>query len=723
MTLWDRIFGQRNDAAPSPELPHGALAAAVERIDSLVNTLTGLGSATDKGAVARPDVSRRSFSMAELVALYRFNAYARRFVNQWPDQATRKGWRVVDDTQDQGLMDDEDKRLHVRARVNEAARWARLMGGAVILPVLREDVPPEFRGLESRWAQQPLDLDRVIGIDNLVVLDRSEAQPFDFVADIHDPSFRQPRLWSVSPAVSGALSGDQELPSGLFHSSRVLWFPGATLPSAYRFLNYGFGDSVLEAAWDQIRGLTSADQAAYTLTQEMKLDVVKIPGLDGLEVSDQRELFRLRMQALAQSKAINHLILLGEGDDFQTRGAPLTGWGDLKDHAREAYSAATGQPQTLAFGEAPSGLNTDGESSRRNFHDQIATYQRNDLAPPLEQLYTLLFRAKEGPTNGNEPESWRLEWEPLDELTTTQQAELEEIQAKTDAIRVAQLGYPQSQILKSRYGSKGYQADLLPIEGIDDLDVSSAAMREMERELDALREGNDQQPPPQGNGNAPELEPDDDTDEVEENEDEDEDEEQDGPRGDAAEDRGLLYVPLAPEAESRWRQLQDEVARILGPDFRRENWPHVTILFLGEIEADDVERVTEVAPSVIGDVHAWPVHAGRIAAFPSGPDGVPLVLRVWGPFGELNDRLVRALAPEIRRRQFPEFQPHATLGYLGRELTPEETAKLLQLRDRTPDGGDGDPPTWVPTEVIFRVGDVDAARFPLRLRLDATAGS
>jgi 2'-5' RNA ligase len=191
-------------------------------------------------------------------------------------------------------------------------------------------------------------------------------------------------------------------------------------------------------------------------------------------------------------------------------------------------------------------------------------------------------------------------------------------------------------------------------------------------------------------------------------------------RADAAEDRALFFVPLPEQAEADWLDMQTRVADILGPDFTRSTFPHVTVLFMGEIEPEQVETVAQVAEPVIGDVRTWPVHTSGVTAFPPGPDGTPIVLRNWGPFSELNDRLIRALAPEVSQRQFPEFKPRATLGFLNRELTSEEAAAILQL------GLDEEAPgvrPWVPTEVVFRVGGTEAARFPLSARIDASAAT
>ena len=73
------------------------------RLDSVANTLTGIGTAIDKGQAGRPDLTRLPLSRTELTKLYSTNGYAARFVDIVPDDATRKGWTVTSDDEDDGV--------------------------------------------------------------------------------------------------------------------------------------------------------------------------------------------------------------------------------------------------------------------------------------------------------------------------------------------------------------------------------------------------------------------------------------------------------------------------------------------------------------------------------------------------------------------------------------------------------------------------------------------
>lgn len=488
-------------AAPAPrrrQRSDSFLSRMARRADSILNSLSGLGGAYDKGTTARPDTTRFPLNFAELTTLYRFNGYAQRFIDIVPADATRKGWKVIDDTDQADLMQGETDRLLVVERFREALQWARLYGGATILIVVDEVIPPELVDNPRAVLQRPLDPASLRAVLNLVVLDPSEAQPFNYEGNPRSRRFREPRTWMVSPnahALESGMAGGQ-----IVHHSRILYFPGRRLPNSIRLTNRGFDDSVLDSVWDAIRNKTSIDQAAANLAQELKLNVLKIEGLANLNTSDQADLFTLRMKAIAQSKSLINTILVGEGEEFQTTATTFTGFDQLDSNAKEALAAAVGMPITLLFGEAPSGLNTDGESGRSMWANVIASYQADRLREPLDYLYTLLYAAELGPTGGMEPESWSVEFNSLDELTTKQRADIELLHAQADAIRVQTAILPADHIARSRYGAKGYQDELLPY----DVDAEEAAqLAEAEAQIAKLAAAGASTPGAPGAGGTP----------------------------------------------------------------------------------------------------------------------------------------------------------------------------------------------------------------------------
>lgn len=472
---------------PSFESRHDAIAlaaqvfdAATRRLDSIRNTLSGLGGANDKGTTGRPDTNRLPLTMGELTALYRFNGYAKRIVNLLPEDATRQGWRIVDETDDADPMADEDRRLKIPQVLCEGLRLGRLYGGGVVVPILEEDIPAEFKNRPNDWLRQPLDLSRVIRVKNLVAFDRYEAQPLDYDANISSPTFRAPLRWQVTPQVSGTLTGLGAGGTLVLHASRVIYLPGAELPPSLRYANGGFDESILEAFWDKVRNKESIDQAAALLAQELKINVLSIRGLAEAQTNDQAALFETRMRALVMGKSIANTVLLGEGEEFKTMATPFTGFEQLDENAMGALSAVTGMPRTKLFGEAPGGLNSDGKGQKTLWDVIVDAYQTDRCTEPLTRIYTICYAAKEGPTRGAVPKSWKIEYGALDKPTKTEEADLRNKVAQTDQVYVDLGVYTAEDVRRSRFGKKGWSPNMLPVDAPAEADPQTqlAALEE-----------------------------------------------------------------------------------------------------------------------------------------------------------------------------------------------------------------------------------------------------
>lgn len=458
MTALQRRLDAAIEHAATAQLhARGQLAT---RLDSINNFLSGLGSAGDKGASARPDVMRLPLSAGELITLYRYNGYARRFVDLMPHECTRAGWRVLDGTDDGAPTLDDDERLRVKESFAEAYIWARLFGGALILPVLDEDIPAAYQDRPAEWLRQPLDLSRIKRVVNLVVLDTQEFAAGQYDSNLRSSNFRRPKFWHIAPRTEAYL-GEQMTQGGYVHHSRVIYIPGARVPNALRQSMGGVDDSILQAPWDQLRHKTSSDQGIAALMQELKLNMIKVKGLAAMSMGDQAEYHHLRMRQIAEGKSINNLVVLDEGEDLQQMSAQVAGVGDLDDRSRTALAAVTGIPQVILYGDTPGGLNTDGDSHRRIWDKVINACQEAHLLPGLMRYYEMLFASTDGP---EEPEQWSVEFHSGDEPTDKEQAEVEKLHAETDAIRIEYGILPADHIANSRYGAGGYQASIMPLE-------------------------------------------------------------------------------------------------------------------------------------------------------------------------------------------------------------------------------------------------------------------
>lgn len=451
------------------------------RRDSISNPMTDLGSFADKGQAARPRQWSLHLNDRERLSLYTTNGLAKKIVDFYPVRATRKGWVVAG-------LEDEDQRLGTWTKFRQAFIWARLDGGAVGLPVTIDDVPDEFRSRPLDWLAQPLDLDRVQRVTALQVFDAQQAQPLQYDEDIQSETYGLPLMWSITaPGIRARV-----------HASRVIHFRGIIRPPSQQ--RGGFGrsstmpdDSVLQAIWDQIRDLTSVMQGGAHLAQEMRQHVLKIANLQEKLVGNEVGGLQWRLGLMARMRSMLGMDIIGEGDTYEVKANPVTGFQELSAEFKAMLSAVSNIPQMQLFGESPTGLANDGEGNHESLRQAISDYQE-EQRETLTRFYRILFRAKEGPTRGREPKSWAIVYQPLDEPDAKKVAEVREIYMRVDAGNIASGIYSPQDAAISRYGKDGFQTEILPVEPPDEdaaLELAVEAARVEAERLAAEEEPED----------------------------------------------------------------------------------------------------------------------------------------------------------------------------------------------------------------------------------------
>lgn len=483
---------------PSPAPPGSDLPS---RLDSISNAMTGLGGTYDKGQQARPTYPAGGLlTLDELEILYRMVPYARRGIDLLPMDMTRKPWFVQasdvspeDANRIRTSIETWDLQMETRSKARQALIWGRLYGAGYLWPVVEDGLP----------LNAPLDLSRIRKVYALHVLDGKEVIPLPGMKKITDQNFREPSLYQVTPM------GRNPVVGGQVHSSRLIRFPGARLPPSI----YGDGpaqadDSALQVAWMAIRDRVSVDQGAANWLQSARQNILKVAGLQGLQASDRASAFRERMRLMLQSMGLLNMILLSDGEEFQTISQAITGFRDLDEHSRAALSVAFNMPQALLFGEAPSGLNTDGESWQKAWGAIVSSERQDSLGPRLETLYEIVMASQEGPTKGLIPVPWKVAFAPLQELSRKEIVELRKMAADTDLIYMQSGVLTAQEVRQSRFSSPDHEQDVVvtdseaptPAPAWSELAKQTQLLLDLTRQLedddDPETEGTEEEPSP-----------------------------------------------------------------------------------------------------------------------------------------------------------------------------------------------------------------------------------
>ena len=145
-----------------------------------------------------------------------------------------------------------------------------------------------------------------------------------------------------------------------------------------------------------------------------------------------------------------------------------------------------------------------------------------------------------------------------------------------------------------------------------------------------------------------------------------------------------LSIPLSPAARVMWQEAVDAAEGVLGGlEPPGGNAPHVTVLFMGAVDPEELPDVTAGLAEVAGDTTAFTYASSGVCPFDPGPQSggkTPIVMRLesWD-IEPLHSALLRRLSKPNRAEQYKRFEAHVTLGILARAPTPDERSQLMEL--------------------------------------------
>lgn len=152
--------------------------------------------------------------------------------------------------------------------------------------------------------------------------------------------------------------------------------------------------------------------------------------------------------------------------------------------------------------------------------------------------------------------------------------------------------------------------------------------------------------------------------------------------------KAMLSVQLSEAGRAAWSALVATTEAVAGPlegydpgEASIQEPPHVTVLYLGELDPAALPEVEAVAREEAASFGPVQLRACRVHAFEPGEHSegrFPVVAEIEGwPLRQLNDRLLRRLAHVVKARQFPDYSPHVTLGFAA-ALSPEARVAMVE---------------------------------------------
>lgn len=404
------------------------------RVDSFVNTLTGVGARDDRRLRTRPS-KPVILDDSRLTDLYRSGGIPRRTVDLLSNDACRNWFTVANDEDNKAQQHLEE--IKAQERVTHGMQMARLYGGSVVVMIVDD----------GQALEEPVNEDRIRAVRGMTVFDKRLVlvSREDIDDDINSPFFGEPRMYHVYP-----LTGGERFD---VHASRIIRFDGDTLGwREYQARGY-WHDSVLQTAWESIRQLGAVMDSSEYILEQYVIGVMKIKGLMSMLMTKDGEAnLKKRIRMIDQSLHVANLFTLDDSEEYTKHSASVAGVDRLLAHFELSFSAATGYPITLFFGRSPAGMNATGEADINFYYDRVQSWQMTDLKPRLEPLVRYIFKSH----GFAEPESWSIVFNPLRQMTTKDMSELYKANAEADQMYLANQVLTPEAIGKHRFVGDKY---------------------------------------------------------------------------------------------------------------------------------------------------------------------------------------------------------------------------------------------------------------------------
>lgn len=365
----------------------------------------------------------------------------------------------------EGVLED----LDATGVIYEALTYERARGGAAILVGVDD----------GQELDQPLNEDGIDEVRHLTAFSGGwdgEIVAWSYYSDPALPNYGMPEVYMLRndgvPLGGNPSPGSptRQLAKGndlvrYVHESRLLLFPGRSPSRRQRIRNRGWGDSLFVRVDRVLQQYDQTWGGAANLMADFSQAILATTGLIDKLSADKDQNKRglsmnARVRALNMGRSLARMLVIDkEKEEFRRDTASLAGIAEMLQQFSMRLAAAAQMPVTLLMGQSPAGLNATGASDVRFFYDRIAAAQRRQILAPLQKLVRLIFRSKLGPTKGEEPERWRVEFRSLFQPTALEQAQERKTVAETDAIYIGQGVLTPEEVCASAFGGSKWTAE------------------------------------------------------------------------------------------------------------------------------------------------------------------------------------------------------------------------------------------------------------------------
>lgn len=406
------------------------------RADGWANLLTGIGIAGRDKTAHTTYIADARLEYYDLTQMYRGDGIARRIIDLPVHDMYREWFTIEGDTD--GIIDKYLRKLNAKKSLKRAQRFGYLYGGALAILGINDG--------GRYW--EPVNESRIKGIEHIHVFDRWRVtlNTADLYIDPDLDKYGKPEYYNIVPIYGAPFR---------VHESRVLRFEGVDVADQMRIQNQGWGDSVLQSAYNRLRGLGESYLNIENILDEFIMGILTIDNLQELIASGKEALIQKRLSQIDLSKHIINSVLVDKEETYTRISATTTGLKEMMDVLVEGVSATEGIPVCLLMGRSVGGLGAEDASLVRLYYDKIAAQQEEDMLPQLEQLIRYINIAQ----NNVLGTGWQVKFNPLWQATEKDAVATRLAQAQADQIYLQNGVLLPEEIALSRFGGTHYSGD------------------------------------------------------------------------------------------------------------------------------------------------------------------------------------------------------------------------------------------------------------------------
>ena len=396
--------------------------------------------------------------------LYRHNPLARRVILLPANDATRKGYQLLDKENPEKARELEGyhKQFRVSSILHKMIAMREAFGGAAIYMDVNDGRRPE----------DPLNENSIVAINGFRVVNNYRALPeFNgfYPNDTGEEKAGQPRFYRlnfISPTDSKTI---------VVHESRIIRFPDYdndnVLDEADRAQNLGWADSTLQVLYDVIKRYGVSVQSSSQLLQTFIQDIFYIDNFRNA-INDKQK-FQDFFKTVRKTRQSMKATILDGADKAEKLSTPNGGMSEIHEsYIKADVAMATGIPLSLLFSNESGGLGGSTISGDRiTWYDSVSTMQVNKITPVIDR-FNQIFASAYGDFD---LDSISVSWNPLHELSEKEVAEIREIHARTMGQWVDR-GFPVANAIDSAFGAGEWD--------VENVKYDAGEFEEFQKEID-----------------------------------------------------------------------------------------------------------------------------------------------------------------------------------------------------------------------------------------------